>query len=140
MLLSLIARRSDRPAAARKPAPVSFFRPRLEGYEDRVVPAAPVLAAAQAAPALTIAPTFNLGLLNLNVRDVNVLNNTLNAVVGIGNVITNVPITLGATPNPADADCPILNLHLGEIHLDLLGLNVDTSEICLDVIAHQGER
>jgi len=138
MLLSLIARRSDRPVV-RKSAPVTFFRPRLEGYEDRLVPAAPVLGAAQLAPAVTIAPTFNLGLLNLNVRDINVANNLLNAVVGIGNVTTIVPITLGTTANPADANCPILNLHLGEINLDLLGLNVDTSEICLDIIAHQGE-
>jgi len=139
LLIRLVRRpaRSTRPAP--RPAPVSYFRPRLEGYEDRVVPAAPVLAAAHAAPNVTFAPTFNLGLLNLNVRDVNIANNVLNAVVGIGNVTTNIPITLGATPNPADADCPILNLHLGPIHLDLLGLNVDTSEICLDVTAHHGQ-
>jgi hypothetical protein len=32
----------------------------------------------------------------------------------------------------------ILDLHLNPIHLDLLGLNVDTSAICLDVYAQPG--
>jgi hypothetical protein len=41
-------------------------------------------------------------------------------------------------PNPADPDCPILDLALGPIHLDLLGLNVDTSPICLNITAHEG--
>src|SRR5205807_10388442 len=35
-------------------------------------------------------------------------------------------------------DCPILHLRINAIHLDLLGLNVDTSNICLDVTAHHG--
>src|SRR5262249_31922990 len=30
---------------------------------------------------------------------------------------------------------PILNLHINDLHLDLLGLHVDTSSICLDVSA-----
>jgi hypothetical protein len=139
MLSSLFARRR-RTVARMSPAP-SFFRPQLEGFEDRVVPAAPFLGAGHFAPAnLTIAPTFNFSALQLNVQDVQILsNNTLGAVFQIGNVTNIVPITLGTSPNPADADCPILNLELGPIHLDLLGLNVDTSRICLDIIAHQGE-
>jgi hypothetical protein len=36
------------------------------------------------------------------------------------------------------AACPILNLQLGPINLNLLGLVVETSEICLDITAHQG--
>jgi hypothetical protein len=32
-------------------------------------------------------------------------------------------------------ECPLLNLELGPINLNLLGLHVDTSEICLDVTA-----
>jgi len=137
MLLSRLVRRPARPAA-RKPAPVTYFRPRLEGYEDRVVPAAPVLSPAQLAP-VNVSPTFNLGLLNLNVQNVNIANNALNAVFAIGNVTGNVPITLSSSPNAADPATPILNLHLGPIHLDLLGLVVDTSQICLDVTAHPGQ-
>jgi hypothetical protein len=34
--------------------------------------------------------------------------------------------------------CDILNLEVNEIHLDLLGLQVDTSDICLDVTAQRG--
>ena len=38
------------PATRSTPKPrVNYFRPVLEGFEDRVVPAAPVLGAAQAA-------------------------------------------------------------------------------------------
>jgi hypothetical protein len=46
-----------------------------------------------------------------------------------------VPITLTPGETPAGASCPILNLSLGPIHVDLLGLVVDTSRICLDVTA-----
>ena len=49
-----------------------------------------------------------------------------------------VPLTLSAEENPEDEECPILNLELGPIHLDLLGLVVDTSEICLRVTAVPG--
>jgi len=125
--------------APRRPDSITYFRPVLEGFEDRLVPSAPALGAARVAP-ITVAPTFNFNALQLNVSDVRVLSdNTLGAVFQIGNVTQIVPITLSATPNPADADCPILNLELGPIHLDLLGLNVDTSQICLDITAHQGE-
>jgi len=135
----------NRPARAtaqpkRVPTPLGpRFRPSLEGFEDRVVPAAPVLAAAQAAP-ISVSPTFNLNLLNLNVGDVQVLsNNTLGAVANIGNVTQNIPLSLTASPTAAGADCPVLSLHLSPIHLDLLGLNVDTSAICLDITAHHGQ-
>jgi len=50
----------------------------------------------------------------------------------------NIPLTLTATPNAANPTCPILNLHLGPIDLDVLGLEVATSEICLNVTAQSG--
>ena len=74
-------------------------------------------------------------ILPININAVNVVNGTLMAVGQIGNNIFQTPITVTAKPNPADATCPILSLHLGEIHLDVLGLKVDTSEICLDIVA-----
>ena len=43
------------------------------------------------------------------------------------------PLTL--TPQQTDGACPILNLELGPIELSLLGLNVETSRICLDITA-----
>jgi hypothetical protein len=56
---------------------------------------------------------------------------------------SNVPITMSLAPTNSNgvngvAACPILNLTLGPIHLDLLGLVVDTSPICLTVTAFQG--
>jgi hypothetical protein len=48
------------------------------------------------------------------------------------------PLTLSTSPNAADPTCPVLHLTLAPIHLDLLGLVVDTSAICLDIVAHEG--
>jgi hypothetical protein len=39
---------------------------------------------------------------------------------------------------PSGRACPILNLQLGPIDLTLLGLRVETSQICLDVTARAG--
>jgi len=64
------------------------------------------------------------------------------AVAGaIGNsLFGGVPLTPSAAPNPAPgATCPILNLHLGAINLNLLGLQVQTSEICLSLTALPGQ-
>ena len=41
------------------------------------------------------------------------------------------PIEVTATANPMGPTCPILNLRLGPINLNLLGLVVQTSPICL---------
>ncbi len=41
--------------------------------------------------------------------------------------------------NSATRRCDILNLELGPIDLDLLGLVVTTSDICLDVYAQRGQ-
>jgi len=61
------------------------------------------------------------------------------ADVKIGNqVVQNVPVDITASPNPANPTCPILNLTLAPIHLDLLGLVVDTSPICLSITAIPG--
>ena len=56
----------------------------------------------------------------------------------LGNKAFSVPLTLGTEANPANPACPILNLELGPIDLDVLGLVVETSEICLRVTAEPG--
>jgi hypothetical protein len=48
------------------------------------------------------------------------------------------PITLTPGAVPEGGTCPILDLSLGPIHLSLLGLNVDTSSVCLQITAIQG--
>jgi len=62
---------------------------------------------------------------------------TVNAIVkGIGGATSTLPIQI--TLDPQGTECPILDLHLGPIDLNLLGLRVQTSEICLDVHAEHG--
>jgi hypothetical protein len=68
---------------------------------------------------------------------------TGNATATIHGETTTVPfsapvnITL-AQIQPPGAICPVLDLSLGPINLDLLGLVVQTSRICLTITAQQG--
>jgi hypothetical protein len=111
------------------------YRPAVEGLEDRVVPAA--------------SPTASLP---LAVHDLHVtgtgadqaLEGTLTLA---GQTLGTIPVSVATVAPPsgsgvaaAQQECPLLDLHLGPINLNLLGLHVDTSEICLDVTAtnHQG--
>jgi len=89
----------------------------VEGLEDRVTPA-----------------TMNLpiSINNLAVAGTQLVGDVLIAGQKAGTTAIDVTTHQGA-------DCPILHLDLGPINLNLLGLHVDTSEICLDVTAHQGE-
>jgi hypothetical protein len=121
-------------------------RAMIEPLEDRqFFSAAPALAQVDvplktqtAAFANKIAKNGVTNVLPITINAVNVVNGTLMAVGQIGNNIFQTPITVTAKPNPAAADCPILSLHLGPINLDVLGLKVDTSEICLDITAVPG--
>jgi len=78
-------------------------------------------------------------LLPLKITNVIVQNGQLFAVGTLGAKNFVLPIDLGARPNPADADCPILDLEIQAITLNLLGLLVETSDICLAITAHEGE-
>lgn len=78
----------------------------------------------------TVVPTVITG--------VTVVDGALVATGLIGTVPFAAPITLTPGPLLPNAACPILNLELGPIHLNLLGLNVDTSAICLDITAIPG--
>jgi hypothetical protein len=90
--------------------------------------AVPTAALAQVAPN---APP--IGLVNI-VQNVQVINGQLVAVVqGVA-----VPLDLTAQRSPG-APCPILNLELGPIDLNLLGLRVQTSPICLDITARPNQ-
>jgi hypothetical protein len=55
----------------------------------------------------------------------------------VGSTPFQTPLTLSPQANPS-GECPILNLSLGPIDLTLLGLNVETSRICLDITAQRG--
>ena len=75
--------------------------------------------------------------LPLKINQVALVNGQLTALGTLGTQPFTAPITLATSPsgNPA---CPILDLQLGPINLNLLGLVVQTSPICLDVMAQPG--
>jgi hypothetical protein len=124
-MINLLGFRTARPAPARRAAAPRFFRPRLESMEARDVPAV--------GPALLGAPVVS----SINITGVtgDVLNLVANVTTPARQTLQ-VPLLLD---NIAPAgSTPILDLHVGEIHLDVLGLKVDTSEICLDITAQSG--
>jgi hypothetical protein len=57
----------------------------------------------------------------------------------VGSTPFSVPLTLTPVTQATPTSCAILDLHLEAIHLSLLGLNVDTSAICLKLTAHSGQ-
>jgi hypothetical protein len=88
-----------------------------------------------AAPAKKSAP-FNV--VPMMVSSVTVSGGQLvaNVLVGSRTIVAPISLTPGAVP--AGGACPVLNLSLGPINLELLGLHVDTSAVCLKLTAHQG--
>jgi len=121
---------------AAAPAPNLRFRPQVEVFEDRTVPSAPAghvsaLAAPAAASAASLLP------INITNVVVNTANGAITAVGTIGNQVFTAVGQISLAP-AASGTTSILSLHLDEIHLDLLGLKVDTSKICLDITAQSG--
>ncbi len=117
----------------------------VEGLESRLVLSAAAVAApaAQVAPPTPAAPAINM--LPLKVSSVSVVDGGLIANVTLGHSTVAVPLTVStSTAAPAAAAAPagptasILSLHLAPINLDLLGLDVSTSEICLNITAQKG--
>jgi len=126
-------------------------RAMIEPLEDRqFFSAAPALAgvdlplkAQSAVFANKIAKNGVSSILPLQITSVAVQDGQLVATGQIGSHTFSIPLTLTTTPSDteglaAQATTDILHLKLGPIHLDLLGLKVDTSEICLDIDAVSG--
>jgi hypothetical protein len=115
-------------------------RPALEGLEDRVVPAAPVLPPGQIAglfaPLVHQHQAHN-SVIPISITGITAQNGQLVAQGLIGINPFTAPLTLSNAAE-STATTPILDLHVGEIHLDLLGLKVDTSEICVKISAQSG--
>jgi hypothetical protein len=80
--------------------------------------------------------TFNV--IPINISSVTVQGGQLVANGNIGSTPFQLPLILTAQPLAAGATCPVLDLSLGPINLNLLGLNVSTSPICLEITAHEG--
>jgi len=119
------------------------FRPTLEGLETRDVPsaatlAAPVFGAAHSAAAAHTQQAGSLFPITVNSVTTRIVDGALelvaNATTAAGRVVE-IPLTLTSALN---GTTPILHLEVGAIHLELLGLNVDTSDICLSITAQSG--
>lgn len=104
------------------------FKPRLECLEARDVPSAN--------PLNGLLGQLNPGVVPIDVNFVSTQGGQATAVGQVGINPISVPVTLTASAGSNGAE--ILHLHLNPIHLDVLGLNVQTSNICLDVTAQQG--
>jgi len=123
----------------------------METLEDRqFFSAAPALAGIDlplktesAVFANKIAKNGVSSMLPLQITSVSVQDGQLVANATLGSHTFSIPLTLTTTPSAGlslaeQATTPILHLQLGPIHLDLLGLKVDTSKICLDINAISG--
>jgi hypothetical protein len=136
---------ADRPAA-KYTSGMPRFRPVLEGFEDRIVPAAPVLNAAQVAEVAAV--NTNIVVTGVNLTNFQIVDGVLRAAGTVTGTIAGLPFTTQITnfaldlipddPATPGVECSVLNLELAPINLALLGLHVDTSAICLEVTATQG--
>lgn len=137
-------RRTERPAPL-PGAGITYFRPVLEGFEDRVVPAAPALNAALVAPG---AIANNIAITGVDLTDFKIVDNVLRASGTVTGTLAGLPFSTKITdfalqlvkddPSTRARECSVLELELAPIHLQLLGLHVDTSAICLEVTASEG--
>jgi len=133
-LFSSRTRSATRPTERKTSPPGPRSRPAVEGFEDRVVPAAPVnLGSALAAPA-AVSPA---SLLPIDITSVT-LNTVTGALEAVGTIGNTAFTLLGQLSLSGTGTTPILHLEINEIHLDLLGLKVDTSDICLNITATAG--
>src|ERR1043165_7974497 len=126
-------------------------RAMIEPLEDRqFFSAAPALAGTDvplktqtAIFANKIAKNGVSSMLPLQITGVSVQDGQLVANATLGSHAFSIPLTLSTSPSASEglaaaATTDILHLQLGPIHLDLLGLKVDTSKICLDTNAVSG--
>lgn len=65
----------------------------------------------------------------------NLLLNGTAVLNGATTAVTDAVGTAAVTPS---GDCPVLNLDIGQIHLNLLGLDVSLAAISLDIVAQPG--
>jgi hypothetical protein len=115
---------------------VAFTRPALENLEERTVMASPA----------SLGVGSVLSALGHQHLPVDVTSVTTQVVNGVTQLVANgtiagqafsTPVTVSASQASTN-DVPILHLHLAPIDLNVLGLQVKTSEICLNVDASPG--
>jgi len=126
------------------------FRPQLEGFEDRTVPAAPSFGPALAGAAAPAAAADLLHITGVNLTNfaVDAVHGVLTAAGTVSGTLAGLPFTANITdfalqllpddPATPAQECSVLHLELAPIHLTLLGLHADTSPICLNITATEG--
>jgi len=120
---------------------VSYARPAVETLEERALMASPASVAGGLASVLG-AGHQAASFIPINITSVAPqLVNGVTQLVAQGTIAGQpftAPITLSTSPS-STSDCPILHLNLGPINLNVLGLQVQTSPICLAVDASPGQ-
>jgi len=115
-----------------------YARPTVENLEERAVMSSPAsLAAAAAGPAQQAASFLPINITGITTQVVNGVTQFVAQGTVAGQAFT-APITLSTSPS-STSDCPILHLMLGPINLNVLGLQVKTSPICLAIDATPGQ-
>jgi hypothetical protein len=146
-MLTKLFRRSRASGAAPRTPRADFLRrsrPSLESLEDRVVMSVTATPIPGFGPALLQSLTSQ-GPLSQGaqgspaaITNVSLKNGQLVASGQFEGIPFTAPITLSADPPASAGATPILHLMIGEIHLNVLGLKVDTSNICLNITAQSG--
>lgn len=140
LLNRLLSPRVSRKKMGRRPA-TTFCRLTVERLEEREVMSSP---GALAAPALGAALVRHAGhqavaqVVPLSITGVSVVNGQLQASGLLGSQPFTAPLTLTTQPSATPGGTPILDLNLAPIDINLLGLEVKTSAICLDITAVPG--
>jgi hypothetical protein len=90
----------------------------------------------------------NIVITGVNLTNLHIVNNVLKANGTVTGTLAGLPFTTQITnfalqllpddPATPGVECAILNLELQAIHLNVLGLHVDTSDICLVITATEG--
>jgi len=86
----------------------------------------------------TVQGTTTPALCSLALTGFQVINGALNAVFTLTNTATGQTATFNVPITTATGTCQILNLTLGPIDLNLLGLHVTTNQINLNITAESG--
>ncbi len=145
-MLTKLFRRSRKPrtAAVVPGAHGRQVRPALESLESRELLSATTLPIPNFSPAFIQALTPQAPLLSgsqlspASITNVVVQNGQLIANGFLEGIPFTAPITLSTTAGTTSGATPILHLQINAIHLNLLGLTVDTSNICLSITAQPG--
>lgn len=126
---------STRTEARRPTGQDTTFRPKLEQLEEREVPSAnPLDALLGSSPGIV---PIQVNSVTNGAPSPGQIPFTANGQVGVNPLPVPITGTITATPS-STGGTPILDLHINPIHLDVLGLNVQTSSICLDITAQHG--